>query len=317
MINIDEIEDRFSIEGEVGFYEGDGDLIYISVCNKYADAEICLYGAHVTNFIPNGSFDMLWMSPESNFEVGKPIRGGIPLCFPWFGPHATDPSKPAHGFARLMYWDVAETASLDNGETFIKLQLESSEETKEYWPYDFRAELNITIGRTLTVSLNIYNTGNQSFDYSAALHSYFSVSEIKNVLIEGLQGVSYYNGFGNELTVQEENLIKIEKEENRRYVNTASECLIFDTVFRRVIKAGKEGSNVTVVWNPWNETCAKMSDMPDDAYQGFVCVEAVNAYNDTISLAPGAKHATTAILNSEFRKGEFNLGGENIGFSVV
>jgi glucose-6-phosphate 1-epimerase len=317
MINIDEIEDRFSIEGEVGFYEGDGDLIYISVCNKYADAEICLYGAHVTNFIPNGSLDLLWMSPDSEFEVGKPIRGGIPLCFPWFGPQATDSSKPVHGFARIMYWDVAETASLENGETFIKLQLESSEETKQYWPHDFRAELNVTIGRTLTVSLNIYNTDNKPFEYSVALHSYFSVSEIKNVLIEGLKGVSYYNGFGNELAVQEENLIKIEKEENRRYVNTASECLIFDTVFRRVIKAEKKGSNVTVVWNPWDETCAKMSDIPDGDYQAFVCVEAVNAYNDTIILAPGTSHATTAMLSSEFRKGEFNLGGDNIGFSVV
>ncbi len=317
MINIDELEDRFSIEGEVGFYEGDGELIYISVCNKYADAEICLYGAHVTSFIPNGSFDLLWMSPESDFEVGKPIRGGIPLCFPWFGPHATDPSKPAHGFARLMYWDVAETASLENGETLVKLQLNASDETRAYWPFDFRAELSIIVSRTLSVSLNIFNTGSQPFEYSAALHSYFSVSEIKNVLVEGLQGVSYYNGFGNELTVQQEKFIKIEKEENRRYVNTNSECLIFDTIFRRVITAAKEGSNVTVVWNPWEETCAKMNDMPDDGYQDFICVEAVNAYNDTITLAPGAKHATTAILSSEFRKGEFDLGGNSGGFSVV
>ena len=317
MINIDELEDRFSIEGEVGFYEGDGELIYISVCNKYADAEICLYGAHVTSFIPNGSFDLLWMSPESDFEVGKPIRGGIPLCFPWFGPHATDPSKPAHGFARLMYWDVAETASLENGETLVKLQLNASDETRAYWPFDFRAELSIIVSRTLSVSLNIFNTGSQPFEYSAALHSYFSVSEIKNVLVEGLQGVSYYNGFGNELTVQQEKFIKIEKEENRRYVNTNSECLIFDTIFRRVITAAKEGSNVTVVWTPWEETCAKMNDMPDDGYQDFICVEAVNAYNDTITLAPGAKHATTAILSSEFRKGEFDLGGNSGGFSVV
>src|SRR5574344_2572245 len=273
MINIDELEDRFSIEGEVGFYEGDGHLIYISVCNKYADAEICLYGAHVTSFIPNGSFDMLWMSPDSDFEVGKPIRGGIPLCFLRFGPHATDPSKPAHGFARLMYWDVAETASLENGETLVKLQLNASDETRAYWPFDFRAELSIIVSRTLSVSLNIFNTGSQPFEYSAALHSYLSVSEIKNVLVEGLQGVSYYNGFGNELTVQQENLIKIEKEENRRYVNANSECLIFDTIFRRVITAAKEGSNVTVVWNPWEETCAKMNDMPDDGYQDFICVE--------------------------------------------
>ena len=102
MINIDELEDKFSIEGEVGFSQLEGDLVYLSVWNKYADVDICLYGAHITNFKPYNTSEILWLSPTSYFEEGKPIRGGIPVCFPWFGPHKTDAEKPQHGFVRLM-----------------------------------------------------------------------------------------------------------------------------------------------------------------------------------------------------------------------
>lgn len=316
MVDIDELDDRFSIEGELGFNEADGDLISINIFNKFADFEICLYGAQVLRFIPHGSFDVLWMSSESAFEVGKPIRGGIPLCFPWLGLHPTDNDKPEDGFASLMYWEVIETASRETGETLVRLQLCSSEETKQYWPFDFCAQLSVLVGKWLEVKLNIKNTGNHNLEYSAAFHSYFNISGIDNIGIKGLQGATYYQGFENELITQEEELLEIKKEENRRYINTDSDCIIIDSIFNQAIRVSKQGSNITVVWNPGEESSAKMEDIPDDGFEAFVCIETVNAYNDTVQLAPGEEHTTATFIGFDYKLSDMGLGNGG-GFKVV
>jgi glucose-6-phosphate 1-epimerase len=296
MIDIDELDDKFSIEGEVGFAELEEDLVFIMVSNKHADAEICLYGAHVTSFKPRGNMDLLWMSPESSFEEGKPIRGGIPVCFPWFGPHKTDSDKPQHGFGRLMYWDVVSTSTNSSAESVIKLQLVSSDETKAYWPYDFVAEMTFVVGKKLTVALKVTNTSGEPFDYTCALHTYYSLSAIDSISIEGLQGVTYYNQLTGENGVQEEEKLEITEALTRHYLNTETPVIIDDSAFRRRIKVDKAGSKVTTVWNPGAETCANIGDLPDDGYETFVCVEATNAFDFPISIAPGESFATSAII---------------------
>jgi glucose-6-phosphate 1-epimerase len=298
-MDIDELDDKFSIEGELGFAELENDLVFITISNKYADADICLYGAHVTSFRPYNTLDVLWLSPDSFFEVGKSIRGGIPVCFPWFGLNKTDPDKPQHGFARLMYWDVLETATLPTGETLVRLQLCSSEETKVFWPYDFCAELAITVGMKLVVELKVSNNSNETFEYGCALHSYFFLSAIENIAIEGLLGTRYINQLEPGEFVQEETNLEIAKAETRHYLDTESACIVEDSIFNRRIRIEKSGSKVTTVWNPWEETCAKIEDLPDEAYQVFVCIETVNAFNDTIFLAPGESHFTKAIIGLE------------------
>ncbi|MDP2335053.1 MAG: D-hexose-6-phosphate mutarotase [Bacteroidota bacterium] len=299
MIDIDELDDKFSIEGEIGFGELENDLVFVTVSNIHADADICLYGAHVTSFRPQNAMDILWMSPESSFEVGKPIRGGIPVCFPWFGPHKTDPEKPQHGFGRLMYWDMAGTATLPGGESQIRLQLCSSEETKAYWPHDFCAEMTFVVGRTLQVSLKVTNTSAKPFEYTCALHSYYNLSAIDNITIEGLQGTTYYNQLTGENGIQEEETLQIQEPMTRHYLDTEAPVVIADSVFRRRIKAEKTGSKVTTIWNPGEETCAKIGDLPDDAYHAFVCVEATNAFGFPIKLAPGESHETSAMIGLE------------------
>lgn len=293
---IELLNDQFSLEGEVGFSEQEGDLIYIDVINKYAEATISLYGAHIIQYRPYETFDVLWMSPDSYFEEGKAIRGGIPICFPWFGPHASESSFPIHGFARIMNWKVVKTESMLKGETLVTLELNSSEETKKYWPFDFKAELDICVGPTLSVALRITNTGKEEFKYTSALHTYFNVSDISHVKIEGLKGASYYQGFGDQIFTQEEDLLEITQEENRRYVNTDSEIILHDAAFRRRIKTEKEGSKVTVVWNPWSETVKKMPDIPEDGFETFVCIEPANSYDNFIQLAPGEQHRTAAVI---------------------
>lgn len=299
MIDIDELDDKFSIEGELGFAELENDLVFITVSNKYADADICLYGAHVTSFRSRNTMEILWMSPVSSFEVGKPIRGGIPVCFPWFGPHNIDSEKPQHGFGRLMYWDVVETATKDKGETLVRLQLCSSEETKVYWPYDFCAEMIITVGLNLDIVLKVTNTSSDEFEYSCALHSYFGLSAIDNITIQGLQGTGYYNQLEPGEFIQEEPNLEISKAETRHYFDTEEPVIIEDVIFRRRIRVAKSGSKVTTVWNPWEETCTKIEDLTDDAYLTFVCIETVNAFNDTISLTPGESHETSATIGLE------------------
>ncbi len=296
MIDIDQLDDQFSIEGEVGFAELEYDLVFMTVSNKYADADICLYGAHVTSFRPHNTMDILWMSPQSNFQVGSPIRGGIPVCFPWFGPHKTDPEKPMHGFGRLMYWDVAETTSLPNGETLVRLQLCSSEETKVYWPYDFCAEMCITVGRTLTATLKVTNTSTEPLEYTCALHSYFNLSLIDNISITGLQNTGYHNQLDGSDGFQDTEKLKITQPETRHYFNTETTCVIEDPIYRRNIRVEKSGSKITTVWNPGEESCLKITDLPDDGFETFICVETVNAFEDVISLAPGESNETTAII---------------------
>ena len=297
MFDIDELNEKFSIEGELGFMELENDMIAATISNKYAEADIYLYGAHVASFKPHGTIDLLWLSPESSFEEGKPIRGGIPVCFPWFGPNKEDATKPMHGFGRLMYWEVVETGTTLQGETNICLQLESSEQTKVYWPYDFKAELFIVVGKKLSVTLKVTNNSYEVFKYGCALHSYYSVSSIENITIEGLDGVNYYDQLqGYKEECQKTPELKIEKAETRHYHNTETPVLINDPDFRRTIKVDKQGSRVTTVWNPGAEACAGITDMSDDAYQTFLCIEAVNSFDDTIRLAPGEIHETTAII---------------------
>lgn len=299
MIDIDELDEKFSIEGEVGFAELEEELAFVTVSNKYADADICLYGAHITSFRPQNNMDLLWLSPESSFEEGKAIRGGIPVCFPWFGPHKTDADMPQHGFGRLIYWDVAATSTNPAGESVVTLQLCSSPQTKAYWPNDFCAEMTFVVGRTLTATLKVTNTSREPFEYTCALHSYYSLSGIENIQIEGLKGITYYNQLTGEFDIQEEENLTIQDATTRHYLNTESVVVIDDPLFRRRIKASKTGSKVTTVWNPWEETCAQIGDMPDEGYETFVCVEATNAFDYPIHLEPGESHETTAIIGLE------------------
>jgi glucose-6-phosphate 1-epimerase len=296
MIDIDELDDKFAIEGEVGFAELDGELVYITVSNKYGDADICLYGAHVTSFRPRAQMDLLWMSDESNFEGGKPIRGGIPVCFPWFGPHKTDSNKPQHGFARLMYWEVVSTSTNAAAESVVKLQLTSSEETKEHWPHDFKAEITFVVGKKLTETLKVTNTSGEPFEYTCALHTYYSLSALESITIEGLQGLTYYNQLTGEKEIQEEEKLEITEALTRHYLNTESAVIIDDSAFRRRIKVDKAGSKVTTVWNPGAEASEKIADLPDDGYETFVCVEATNAFDYPVHLNPGESFETSAII---------------------
>jgi glucose-6-phosphate 1-epimerase len=286
-LDIASLNKRYGIIGKLEFTSGQGGLPVAIITNEFAKASVAIYGAHVLGYCPKGQEEVLWMSSLSTFEEGSPIRGGIPVCFPWFGPHDSDSKKPQHGFARLQMWKVAETASLQGGETRLRLILRQNSKIKTLWQYSFLAEMIITVGASLTVTFRCTNTGEEQFTYTDALHSYFGVSDIANVKIKGLSGSRYYDGMKATVPVtQKEDSLEIQKEENRRYIDTTNVCMIEDSGLSRKIRVGKTGSRVTVVWNPWAEMAKKIADMPDDGYKTMVCVEAVNAYNDIAVVQP-------------------------------
>lgn len=299
MNSLSELNKKFSLHGVVSFEKRTNDIIDLIVSNQYADARICLYGAQITSFRRKNKTEVLWLSSRSNFEIGKAIRGGIPVCFPWFGPHKTDDKKPQHGFGRLMFWDLTETAVMSDGETLIRIQLCSSEATKSYWPYDFIAEIKVLFGKTLEVTLKVTNLSSVHFEYTCALHTYYNISDIEVISIDGLSGSNYYKHNEPGDFLQAISKLKIHQLEDRHYYDTQAVCTIEDPIFQRKIRIAKSGSNVTTVWNPWVEGCSKISDMTDDAYKTFVCIEAVNSFDDAIVLKPGESHETSVIIGIE------------------
>ena len=299
MIDIQQLNERHSIPGILTFEKRDNNFVFLNISNQLADSSISLYGAQITSFRPKNELDILWMSPASNFLHGKAIRGGIPVCFPWFGPHKTDPGKPQHGFGRLMSWEVAETAHWPSGETFIRLELLSSDFTRSYWPHSFVAEMIIVAGKALTATLKVTNTSSVPFDYSCALHTYYNISAIEKISISGLEGAGYYRHDEAGEFIQDSSTLLINEMVDRHYYDTVETCVISDPVYNRKIHVAKAGSSVTTVWNPWIENCTKIGDMPDDGYKTFVCIEAVNSFGNTIVLNPGESHETSAIIGLE------------------
>ena len=291
------LNEQFGLGTSVMFRDGAGGLPMTHINTSHAAAVISLYGAQALSFIPKDQKDILWMSERSHFENGKAIRGGIPVCFPWFGPHLTDKTLPQHGFARLQQWEVAGVKE-SGDEITVLLSLRESPFSLAMWPYPFKATAEFIIGKKLELSLTVTNTGKETFEYSDALHTYFNISDIAVINIEGLQNTSFYEGFDMDLKKQETSLLTFSSETNRRYINHSADCIIHDPGYNRKIRSAKTGSKVTVVWNPWEATANTMTDIHPGGYKTFVCAEPANAYPgiDMITLAPGETHTLSTSI---------------------
>jgi glucose-6-phosphate 1-epimerase len=278
---------------------GRNGLERVSISTELAEAEIYLHGAHVTHFHPRSqSKPVLWMSGSSFFEANKPIRGGVPICFPWFGPKADDPAAPAHGFARLMNWSLESVDRSADGAVNLELGLRANDQTRKVWPAEFEARYRVTVGRSLTMQLAVRNLGAAPIQFSEALHSYFTVGDIRQVTVRGLGGATYLDRLqpGKRFT-QDDPIIRFTGETDRSYVNTTAACEIVDPVLSRTIVVEKSGSNTTVVWNPWIAKSKAMADFGDDEWPGMLCVETANAADNTVSLPGGTEHVVLARLS--------------------
>ncbi len=266
---------------------------YIEIENKSASARIALQGGHLFHYQQQGEKPLLWLSQKSHFESGKAIRGGIPICWPWFGKNLTHKDLPQHGFARISPFELLESNEPDEHTSVVVLQLQSSEKTLLLWPFQFQLFLRITVGSTLKVALTTRNCDSQSFTVSSALHTYFAVSDISRVSVQGLNKVRYWDALTDQIKRQQGDVL-IGEEVDRVYQKTTESLLLRDAV--REVHIRPEGSSSAVIWNPWKEKTRRMADMQEDAYKTMLCIETANALEDARNVLAGEEHSLQVTL---------------------
>jgi D-hexose-6-phosphate mutarotase len=276
---------------------GPGGLDRLSLRAAEGEALVYLQGAHVAHFQPKGEKPVLWMSARSRFEAGKPIRGGVPVCFPWFGPKAGSPEAPLHGFARILPWSIGAITREPDGSLRAVLELSADAAARGGFPHELALQLAVTVGRSLRMELTARNADSAAATFEEALHSYFAVSDVRQVRIRGLEG----NGYVDKTAAMdrkpgEPEPIAIVAETDRVYLGATGTVTIEDPGWRRRLMVSKSGSRTTVVWNPWLAKARAMPDFGDDEWTGMVCIETANALDDAVTLAPGATHVMTATL---------------------
>jgi D-hexose-6-phosphate mutarotase len=298
-LDLQSLNETFAITNQLAFTSGPGSLTLAEVRNRHAAATVSLYGAQVLAFQPHDRRPVLWRSERSLYQPGKAIRGGVPICWPWFGPHPSDPSKPAHGFARTAVWSVLATAALANGATQMRLRLRDSDATYALWPHSFDLRAVITVGPELRVELIVRNFGGEPYTYGGALHSYFAVGDVGAIAIQGLDGCEYIDQADGNQRKTQQGPVAIGGETDRVYLNTIDTCIIEDPALGRRINVAKVGSRTTVVWNPWAEKARRLADFGDEEYRTMVCVETANAHGDSVTISPGGEHRLAAIIGVE------------------
>ena len=294
-----ELNQQFGITNNLKFSEIAGGLIAAEINNAHASASIALQGAHLMTYQPHGTNPVIWLSKYAKFATGKSIRGGVPICWPWFGPHATDAKLPGHGYARTVMWKVLDAKALPDGSTFISFGLSENDLTRAQWPNPSTVRIEMTIGKALRIELVTQNIGKQEFVLGEALHTYFNISDVAQMTIRGLEGCEYLDKVGEPARRTQQDGIVIESEVDRVYVNTTADCVIEDRGLKRAIRISKQGSHSTVVWNPWTEKADKMGDFGHEGHRGMVCVESANAFENLVNLAPGESHRLVVIYSVE------------------
>jgi glucose-6-phosphate 1-epimerase len=284
---------KFEISGRVTFANGSGGLPKINITTGRSAAEIYLHGAHITGFQKNGEPPLLFLSRLSQFAAGKAIRGGVPVCFPWFGQRAGD---VMHGFARITEWNLIATAAMPDGGVTIRFRLLSTA-ANAAWPA-YRAEFVVAVTDQLAMELITTNESpDRNFDFENCLHTYFAVSDIRDVSITGLKGAHYLDKTQNGARkLETADAICITAETNRVYPDTPGTVEIHDAKFRRTIRVEKNNSASTVVWNPW--TTQHMPDFDPAEHRQMLCVESGNVSENKIALAPGTTTVIKVVLSS-------------------
>lgn len=298
-MDIDTLNRRFGVPNQLRFVRGPENFTIIEIENFHARATVCLQGAQILTFQPRDHEPVLWISKAARYVAGKSVRGGVPVCWPWFGPHATDAQKPAHGYARSAMWRVAEASALNDGATRLVLELETSPANRQLWPHESSLQLHLSVGPTLMIEMVTRNDSAQAITVTEALHTYFHVSDIEGVSVTGLEGCSYVDKVANGATAVQQGAIRVSGETDRVYMNTAEECVIHDAALRRRIRIGKGGSLSTVVWNPWTDKAMKLGDMGDNGFRQMICVETANALDNAVSIPAGKEHRLTKIISVE------------------
>lgn len=294
-VNLDVLNRRFAVNGALGFETSPlGGIVARLKCHG-SEATVALQGAQVLGWRHAGA-EMLWLSPVARLGTGKAVRGGIPVCWPWFGPHSDDPAKPAHGFVRTRVWDVA-SATADDAGVAITLSTATGDANHGLFPHAAEARLTVTLGAALSLELATHNRGSTAFPLSQALHTYFRVADVAAVQVEGLAGQPYIDKL-DDLNPRKTQTgpVTFTAETDRIYLGDTSAIRLSGAQSGgKVLAITSTGSASAVVWNPWIDKTIRLGDMGGpSAYRHMLCIETTNAGDDVRTVEPGAVHVLSA-----------------------
>ena len=299
-MDIAQLEENYGIPGHLSFDQHDG-LTRVQVQVAGAAATVYLHGAHVTHWQPAGQQPVIFLSENSDFAPGKAIRGGVPICFPWFGPRSDGQAGPSHGFARIQDWDLVFAALVpgaDGDQVYMTFALYPNELSRSLGFDNVRAAYEVIVGKTLTMRLTTANSGAESLKFEEALHAYFAVKDVRTTALTGLESALFRDKTdGMKEKTTPAGPLRLTTETDRVFPANTASVQIHDEGNGRVITVEKTNSATTVVWNPWSEQAMKLADLADDAWPDFVCVETANTATDAITLKPGESHAMTCVVS--------------------
>jgi glucose-6-phosphate 1-epimerase len=288
-MDVKQLNEHFGLPGVLAFHETGSGLVYAGITTPQATATIYLQGAHITAWQPAGHQPVLFLSRKTELAAGKPIRGGVPIAFPWFAARHDGKTGPSHGFARIQDWNLA-FAAFAGEDLHLTLTLGSTELSRSLGYDNFRLAYQLVIGRTLSLQLTVANDAAEPLVFEEALHTYYAVADVHETTVTGLDGVTYLDKVDGLRPKVQAGEVTITGPTDRVYLDTAATCTLHDAAGKRSIAVAKTNSNTTVVWNPWDSGAARFADMDPTEWHEFLAVETVNAAKDSVTLAPGATH---------------------------
>ena len=294
-VAVDDLNRRFGHPMGVMFTQSTLGGPVVTLAAAGAEVVVALQGAQVLSWLSDGT-ERLWLSSAARLGTDKAVRGGIPVCWPWFGPHPVDPDKPAHGFVRTRLWEVEDArCTADNAS--ITLSILTDDVDLAIWPHQAEARLTIAISgaATLSLALETENYGLAPFALSQALHTYFRVSEIGSARVEGLDGCYYIDKVDQGARKQTQGPVFIDQEVDRIYEGAKDPIRLVDAGRNAQIEIRSQGSRSAVVWNPWTAKTMRLGDMgSSEAYRQMLCIETTNAGDDMVLVRPGDRHLLKA-----------------------
>lgn len=277
----------------------------------HGDAELVVaqQGAHIVSYKLAGQQPLIWANEQAVFKKGTPIRGGMPVCWPWFGNLQRNPDSvqamrdsdepaKAHGEVRAIDWELMGMAE-DDDALIVDFIQPKSEGKLPGWPHNVGLKLSIRLDEALNVSLVSYNSGTETVSFSQALHTYFAVSDVREISIKGLDGLRYIETLENWEERKQSGDLQFSAETDRIYLDTPDMLSIVDPAWQRKIHICTNGSKSAIVWNPWTEKTASFNDMAANGWQGMVCVETANVLDDIVTLAPEQMHVLDVSIWAE------------------
>jgi glucose-6-phosphate 1-epimerase len=284
-----ELDRRFGIAGRAHVQADKGGFPKVSIATPQCNGEIHLHGAQVTSWKPAGAAEVIFLSQHASRDEGKAIRGGIPICFPWFRAKADDPHAPAHGVVRTRVWTLESVEHGGDG-VAVSMSIESDSDTRKWCPADFHVLHRVTFGRELKLEFTVSNTGTAPFRFEEALHAYYKVGDVRKARIHGLDGAAYLDNTDSNKEKQQIGEVLISSATDSAYLNTRNDLQLLDPVLNRSIHIAKQHSHSTVVWNPWAEGARTLSDLGEDEWPNMLCAEASNILQNAVELAPKQDH---------------------------